>query len=104
MNEDEARALLQDKLRELLEAQPWWKRSSNTVTSAVGGLVAFAWWLSATGADLPTEVTYAIAAVIFIGGVLGVKQTKNGITPSVVTKVVSQLASPIAEHGDATQK
>jgi len=69
-------------VRGKLAGQPWWKKSANTVTAAVGGLVALAWWITSTGVDLPVWATWIVGVVLVAGQVVGVRMTKNGVTRS----------------------
>lgn len=82
-------------LRQYLPAQPWWRRYSNTVTTAIGGAVTLVWWLASTGWDLPHWVQVTAGVVIFIGAVFGVKKTPNGLTPSTLNTAATLLASQV---------
>lgn len=90
--------LIQAKLLELLQEQPWWKRSANTVTGAVSGLAVLAWWLTSTGIDFPDQVTYGIGVVLFAASVLGIKRTPNGLTPALVEQLTGQLGATVATY------
>lgn len=63
-----------------LDQQPWWKKSSNTVTTVVSGLAVFAWWLTSTGVGLPVWLTYVVGAGAVVGQGVVTKLTKNGFT------------------------
>lgn len=82
-------------VRQALASQPWWRKSANTVTAGVAGLVAVAWWIGATGADLPEWATYGVGVVLFVGQVVGVRMTKNGIT----WETERQMERAVAEAG-----
>lgn len=76
-----------DALRERLEAQPWYRRFANTVTSGVGAVFLILWLLTANGVDVPTQVTTGVGSAIAVLTVLGVLKTKNGIQPRDVKYV-----------------
>ncbi|ATN89574.1 membrane protein [Gordonia phage Bonum] len=76
-----------DQLRADLHAQPWFKRFSNTVTTAFGGLTLVIWLLASNGYELSGTIQTAIGSVVVLATVLGVLQTPNGITPKGVEKV-----------------
>ncbi|QFG05098.1 membrane protein [Gordonia phage Dre3] len=76
-----------DALRERLEAQPWYRRFANTVTSGVGAVFLILWLLTANGVDIPSQVTNGVASAIAVLTVLGVLKTKNGIQPRDVKYV-----------------
>lgn len=82
---------MEERLRALLESQPWWRRYANTVTAAVTNLVLLAWLLVSSGIDLPHSVQWAVAAVLFAGNVLGIRGTSNGVTPSLIGLVTGQV-------------
>lgn len=77
------------ELRAKLEAQPWYKRFSNTVTSAVGALSIIIWLAATNGVDLPDGVETGVGSALAILTVLGVLKTKNGVTPRGVDTVES---------------
>ncbi|AMS03831.1 membrane protein [Gordonia phage BaxterFox] len=78
---------LVDHLRDQLQAQPWYARFSNTVTSAVGAVGLIVWLLVANGVEIPGQWETGIGSGIALLTVLGVLKTKNGITPSTVGQV-----------------
>lgn len=88
------RAVLADFVARELAEQPWWKKSANTVTTAVAGLVAVAWWIAGTGMDLPDPVTWIVGVVLFAGQVLGVKATKNGVTWTTQEQLEKAVEDP----------
>ncbi|UTN91414.1 holin [Gordonia phage Outis] len=75
------------QLREDLHRQPWFKRFSNTVTSAVGVLALVVWFLVTNGVEIPVQYQTIGGAVLAVLVVLGVLQTPNGITPKGIAKV-----------------
>ncbi|AXH49783.1 holin [Gordonia phage Pleakley] len=86
-----------DELRERLEAQPWYKRFSNTVTSAVGVLSILIWVAASNGVDLPGGVETGIGSGLAVLTVLGVLKTKNGVTPRGIA-VVEEAAQYVGRH------
>ena len=76
-----------DELRAKLEAQPWYARFSNTVTSAVGSLALIIWLVTANGVEFPGGVSTGIGSGIAVLTVLGVLKTKNGVTPRGIETV-----------------
>lgn len=97
--ESQALSLVVQRLLVEMNKQPWWKKYSNTVTAIVAGLVVFAGWITTTGIDLPQWATALIGVVLFIGSVLGIRTTKNGITESVVEKVADIRDSSDKPYG-----
>jgi len=84
----EVQQAMEERLRELLEAQPWWRRYANTATSIVTNLVLVAWLLIASGMAFPSWLEWTVAAILFAGNVLGIRRTPNGVTPSLIDLVV----------------
>lgn len=82
-----------EELQAKLEAQPWYKTFSNTVTTAVGALSIIIWLLAANGVDLPDEVQTGIGSALAVLTVLGVSLTKNGVTQSGIAKVEDAATS-----------
>lgn len=76
-----------DVVRKQMEAQPWYLRFSNTVTTAAGAILAILWLAAASGLEIPTDVTKWVTAVIVVLTVLGVIKTPNGVTPSQVDQL-----------------
>ena len=81
-------------LREKLAEQPWFKRYANTVTSAVGFLVALVWLLVSVGVDLPAEVTSGVLLLVSALTMVGVKFTPNGVTE----KQVDEIEAYVGRH------
>lgn len=96
--ETRALSLIVQRLLEEMNKQPWWKKYSNTVTAIVSGLIVLAGWITTTGIDLPTWGTVIIGVIMFIGSVLGIRSTKNGITETTVAKV-ADLRDESARYG-----
>lgn len=80
-------------LEKKLHEQKWYQKYANTVTTAITGLLTLVWWLVSTGISLPSWTVYAVGVLLWVGEIVAVKQTKNGVTPSVVDAVVSDLGS-----------
>lgn len=100
--ETRALSLVVQRLLEEMNRQPWWKKYSNTVTAIVAGLVVLAGWITTTGIELPQWMTVLVGVVLFVGSVLGIRTTKNGITETVVEKVAeirdASLSEPYGRH------
>lgn len=78
-------------LREHMEAQPWYRRFANTVSTAVGAITMVIWFLVSTGVDIPDQLTASVGAAIAIFTTLGVLKTPNGITPRGINQVKSVM-------------
>lgn len=89
-------AFVSRQLNAWLSEQPFWRRYANTVTTAVGGLVALAWWLSTTWTDAPPWLSTVIGILLFVASVVGVKATRNGMTPSTIAATINRLTNPDA--------
>lgn len=94
----EVQQAMEERLRELLEAQPWWKRYANTATAIVTNLVLVTWLLLASGLALPPTVQWVVAAILFAGNVLGIRRTPNGVTPSLIDLVVGGMGQLGGRH------
>jgi len=81
-----------------LAEQSWWKKSSNTVTTAIGGLTTLGGTLvtyyATQGTSVPQWLTIIIAAVGFIGTIIGVKNTKNGFTYQGAAQLQQAVLDP----------
>jgi hypothetical protein len=84
-------------VRDQLDKQAWWRRSSNTVVGAIGGVVQLAWWIIGLDIDLPKPVVYGVGAVILVGQVLGLKKTPNGITPGVADQIQRDVTEYVVQ-------
>lgn len=67
-------------VRALYENQPWFKKTSNTVTGGVGVVVQLVWLATTLGVDLPDEVEKWGFVAIALLTTLGIRKTPNGIT------------------------
>lgn len=72
-----------DVVKEQLEAQPWYTRLSNTVTSGIGVALTAIWAGTSYGLDIPEAATGTVYAVLAVATVLGVYRTKNGETKAL---------------------
>lgn len=79
-----------------MEAQPWYKRFSNTVTTAAGLIVLTIWVAASAGYSIPTAVTAPVYAVLGVLTLIGVLKTRNGITPRGIETV--ETAAVDAAH------
>lgn len=75
---------------ELLESQKWYQKFSNTATTAVGGLTMGVFFAASIGFDLPREAMGWGFMVIGVGTALGVLKTPNGMTESLLQKMLAQ--------------
>jgi hypothetical protein len=100
MEIDAFHAVVSNLLSEL-QNQPLWKKYSNTITAIISGLVVLAGWIVTTDIGLPHWFQIAAGVVMFIGSVLGIKSTKNGLTDSVLTSVLTAPGSPVAPSESA---
>jgi hypothetical protein len=83
-------SILRDKLAE----QPLIKKYANTVTTAVGALVAVVWTLVSLGVELPAQVGQGVLVLIAILTTVGVKLTPNGVTE----KQVEEIEDYVGKH------
>lgn len=80
--------------RELAE-QSWWQQKSNTIVTAVGGIVSFLWWIIGTGIELPQWALWTIGGIFFVATILGVNVTRNGLTPTLGAKIQKAATDPV---------
>jgi hypothetical protein len=93
MSNDIIGNILRDKLAE----QPVIKRYANTVTTAVGALVAVVWTLVSLGVELPAQVGQGVLVLIAILTTVGVKLTPNGVTEKQVAEIEDYVGKHRAE-------
>jgi hypothetical protein len=86
-------SILRDKLAE----QPLIKKYANTVTTAVGALVAVVWTLVSLGVELPAQVGQGVLVLIAILTTVGVKLTPNGVTEKQVEEIEDYVGKHRAE-------
>jgi hypothetical protein len=82
---------VQDALAQWLDEQPWYRRYANTVTQVATGATVLVWWVLTSGIEMTTWVQYGVGAVLFLGGVVRTKQTRNGMTPSTAAAVTARV-------------
>lgn len=90
MSNDIIGTILRDKLAE----QPLIKKYANTVTTAVGALVAVVWTLVSLGVEMPAQVGQGVLVLIAILTTVGVKLTPNGVTE----KQVEEIEDYVGKH------
>lgn len=86
--------LIGNLLREKLEQQPLVKKYANTVTTAVGALIAVVWTLVSAGIEVPDQLSQGVLVLISLLTVVGVKLTPNGVTE----KQVEELTDYVGKH------
>lgn len=86
--------LIGNLLREKLEQQPLVKKYANTVTTAVGALIAVVWTLISSGIEVPAQLSQGVLVLISLLTVVGVKLTPNGVTE----KQVEELTDYVGKH------
>lgn len=79
--------MLGNILRDQMAEQPLFKRYANTVTSAVGLLVAVVWTLISVGVDMPPGVMAGVLVLVSVFTTVGVKLTPNGVTERQVEEI-----------------
>lgn len=94
---DPGAAELVELVRKQLEVQPWYKRFSNTATTAAGLALVTIWLVTSAGFDIPSDVTRVVYGVLAVLTVLGVVKTPNGTTEAQVAKLEA-LAPYVGEH------
>lgn len=86
--------ILGNILRDKVAEQPLVKRYANTVTTAIGAVVAVVWTLISLGVDLPAQVGQGVLVIIAVFTVVGVKLTPNGVTE----KQVEEIEDYVGKH------
>ena len=86
--------LIGELLRQKLEQQPLVKKYANTVTTAVGALIAVVWTLVSAGIEVPDQLSQGVLVLISLLTVVGVKLTPNGVTE----KQVEELTDYVGKH------
>ena len=82
---------IEDALARALEAQPWWRRWSNTVVAFASATVTLGTWAAATWTDMPPALATVLGAVVMVAGVLAQRSTRNGFTPRGNVDVAAAL-------------
>ncbi|MCA1009007.1 hypothetical protein LCL87_25125 [Rhodococcus hoagii] len=83
-----------DVLRAKMAEQPLVKKYANTVTTAVGLVVALLWAVLSAGVNVPEGVTSGVLVLISLLTVVGVKFTPNGVTD----KQIDELEQYVGRH------
>ncbi|WP_064059231.1 hypothetical protein [Prescottella equi] len=83
-----------DVLRAKMAEQPLVKKYANTVTTAVGLVIALLWAVISAGVDVPEGVTSGVLVLISLLTVVGVKFTPNGVTD----KQIDELEQYVGRH------
>ncbi|NKR57491.1 hypothetical protein GS474_16140 [Rhodococcus hoagii] len=83
-----------DVLRAKMAEQPLVKKYANTVTTAVGLVVALLWAVISAGVNVPESVTTGVLVLISLATVVGVKFTPNGVTD----KQIDELEQYVGRH------
>ncbi|MBM4518332.1 hypothetical protein GS491_22680 [Rhodococcus hoagii] len=83
-----------DVLRAKMAEQPLVKKYANTVTTAVGLVIALLWAVISAGVDVPEGVTSGVLVLISLLTVVGVKFTPNGVTD----KQIAELEQYVGRH------
>lgn len=86
--------ILGNILRDKVAEQPIVKRYANTVTTAIGAVVAVVWTLISLGVELPAQVGQGVLVIIAVFTVVGVKLTPNGVTE----KQVEEIEDYVGQH------
>lgn len=81
----------------LYQEQSWAKEHANTVTTVVGALVTLAAYFGSMPFAADPRVQAAIAVIGFIGTVVGVSKTPNGISKTILDKVNQAQAVGVAD-------
>lgn len=84
-------------VQDVLSTQPWWKKSSNTVTMACTGVVSALSVILGAGLDLPNSVRIAMGVTVAFLGVFATKATKNGTTVRGSEAVVDAVKQRVEE-------
>lgn len=91
-------AMLRAALQEYVLSQPWWKRKANTVTGAWTGMLMVVWIAIGSGAEMPYWVTLLGGGLLYVGQLLGLSKTPNGVTPGVVEQVTAVVEESYGRH------
>ena len=86
--------ILGNILRDKVAEQPLVKRYANTVTTAIGAVVAVVWTLISLDVELPAQVGQGVLVIIAVFTVVGVKLTPNGVTE----KQVEEIEDYVGQH------
>lgn len=84
-------------LADVLATQPWWKRSSNTVTAAATAIVTMGTWALTTELGLPNSVKAALGVLVAVAGVFATRATRNGATPRGDGRVLDAVIPAVVD-------
>jgi hypothetical protein len=90
--------LLDDLLRGVLANQPWYRKISNELTTGFFGILQIATVIVGLGVDLPGWAMIGLAALLFVGNVLGINATRNGVTDEVAEDIKAQVENYVGKH------
>ena len=79
-----------------INAQPWYRRSANTVVAALGAAVVFLTWLATSSLGLPEWALAVAGGLAAVVQVISVRLTRNGLTDDTTDALLERLA-PVAE-------
>lgn len=82
---------IEDALAAALQAQPWWRRWSNTICAFASATVTLGTWATATWTGMPQTAATVLGAVVMVAGVLAQRATRNGLTPRGNADVATAL-------------
>lgn len=80
-----------ETLEDQVQEQTWYQRYANTVNAGAGLVATAGAGLLTSGLDLPAWASVTITVLVAVAGVFAVKQTKNGLTPSVVDRIANPI-------------
>lgn len=82
-------------LHDLVSQQSWYKENANTATTIGGFLLTLATTLGAQPISDDPKVAIGILILGFLGTILGVKFTRNGVSKSQMAKIEEARAQVI---------
>lgn len=82
-------------LHDLVSQQSWYQENANTATTIGGFLLTLATTLGAQPISDDPKVAIGILILGFLGTILGVKFTRNGVSKSQMAKIESARAQVI---------
>ena len=75
--------IIRQKFDEKIGAQPWYRKSANTVTSIGTLLATILAVVISSGVEIPGNYLVWVAVAIQVLGVIGIRITPNGVTNNV---------------------
>lgn len=100
---DLAQAAVARWVQQRLAEQPWYKRKANTITTLGGALSTVLGFVLTSAVGLPQWGTYTISSVLLVLTVLGVNNTKNGVTPQTGKDLQDAVTDPVVLETLAAQ-